>query len=864
MKKLALCIVLFAAVALTQSPVAFGPFFGQYVDYWVAHTNISGDTYAFQSWGNAAALALMPDPTGFPVLGALNDGGTGGCSGNIEILQISKLPPFNTAPTSGNTLLTPLPCLTSFGTAPGDTNAPGNWSGHLTGGDGHNDGTWKGANMSFHGGFLDFCPFRQTSAGTAFGDSTCIMSPDAGNTWVDYGNYSAFTVTGAVCVSTTATLTVTNTLSGGAVVYIHDVGSSTANVYNGKYTLTSATGATMVYTVPSCTGGTYTSGGAVGPLVAGGSAPLGPSSGSYPADVMFPVSGGHNPMTQQFFILQGQDGSFPEELSGTGCDPNVWVCGYSVDATFVQSNQPSPVVLFRFPVGKGLVLSLHQWYVCAGYSAFFGTANPVCDGNKSGNWTSTEANATVLFYQYQQPPSADSSGWRPTAFFGARYIPTFRSYVISANIVYFGTFHYRWAPQPWGPFYSMGNIQRCPASAVNCNDFGFDTLMGIGENVVSTTPPDVQSRMAQSVNLGVNTGAGNPGFYQLEMTSGRVPFTAGISRHADFLGEAQIDMGHRFTTGPSSGTISRRGNDLSGNPYVLDWWYGGWDHGGNTNAISMPYMMDEITAGARYWQVWRESPNVNAFNGGNSLNSDGVQLCCSSGNDNRLLSNFNDTTISANSGNASWTLAFVFKITNPGGTGMQNQSGRSIPLFSMGGSPQCPSSGGGACGGALQTSVEISVGRTIAGDACLAWGGSGTLAASICTNTAVISSTSTWYYLAVSAKAQGSGYPTVSMVLCFSGSCTEYGGVNMATSGNGTVGNGLVKLCGGSLPSCSANMIVASGQAVQFAHDPISTQSINGIMGEGGLWSGAVPNNVLREVYKTLRFDWTRTGRGSL
>jgi hypothetical protein len=47
-------------------------------------------------------------------------------------------------------------------------------------------------------------------------------------------------------------------------------------------------------------------------------------------------------------------------------------------------------------------------------------------------------------------------------------------------------------------------------------------------------------------------------------------------------------------------------------------------------------------------------------------------------------------------------------------------------------------------------------------------------------------------------------------------------------------------------------------------NDPSNSESINGTVGEAGLYYGVVPSHVIREIYRTLRTDWTRVGRGTL
>src|ERR1035438_8911349 len=145
--KVLLTGLLACSTVTAQKPVGITGFVGNYLDYYMVNGgNPSGDTYYFTAWaansmlsqfpdptglpivGNWAAnsmLSQFPDPTGLPIVGTLNDGTSGACSGNIEFLQLSKLPDPFTTPTSGNTLITPYSnCLSSFGTDRAATSLP--------------------------------------------------------------------------------------------------------------------------------------------------------------------------------------------------------------------------------------------------------------------------------------------------------------------------------------------------------------------------------------------------------------------------------------------------------------------------------------------------------------------------------------------------------------------------------------------------------------------------------------------------------------------------------------------------------------------------------------------------------------------
>ncbi len=374
--------VLFCSSASAQKPVGITDFVGNWLDYYHAvSTTIEGDHDAFTAWASGTTLGnpnvcdsrvetcTFPDVSGLPIVGLINDGHVGNCSGNIELLQLSKLPtPFQTA-TSANTLLTPYPnCFSSYGGAPGDT-AP--YSGHLwyqAGGDGNTNGTWKGTVMAFRNSVLLAPFYRQNSPGDHYGDSSMMLSPDAGRTWIDYSRYNSYTVTSTSCAGTTATLAVTGASGLTGAVYVHDVGP----VYNGKHTVASASSSQITYSVNSCAGASGSTG-AFGPLDPYGSAP------PYAAGAMMWSSGAANPMGLQAILNYGQDGNYPAGIE-PACDPALYVCGIAYDAPSGNFNAR----LWRVPVGKEMVPTSYQWYTCPGYSSQWPAEDTACNGNLAG------------------------------------------------------------------------------------------------------------------------------------------------------------------------------------------------------------------------------------------------------------------------------------------------------------------------------------------------------------------------------------------------------------------------------------------------------------------------------------------------
>jgi hypothetical protein len=853
--------VLFCSSASAQKPVGITDFVGNWLDYYHAvSTTIEGDHDAFTAWASGTTLGnpnvcdsrvetcTFPDVNGLPIVGLINDGHVGNCSGNIELLQLSKLPtPFQTA-TSANTLLTPYPnCFSSYGGAPGDT-AP--YSGHLwyqAGGDGNTNGTWKGTVMAFRNSVLLAPFYRQNSPGDHYGDSSMMLSPDAGRTWIDYSRYNSYTVTSTSCAGTTATLAVTGASGLTGAVYVHDVGP----VYNGKHTVASASSSQITYSVYSCAGASGSTG-AFGPLDPYGSAP------PYAAGAMMWSSGAANPMGLQAILNYGQDGNYPAGIE-PACDPALYVCGIAYDAPSGNFNAR----LWRVPVGKEMVPTSYQWYTCPGYSSQWPAEDTACNGNLAGSWTGTLANSAVLF-------SSMYSALRPGICYSMQYLPSHQSYLLQCTDGFptsgvYSTpyrFLWMWAPHPWGPFYEITTSECNTFDAQHlgyCDSFSF--LMNYQENIISMNPPRTQIRTAVKGDF---TSEGHPSFWAIEAAGGRVPVT-GMARRADFKGlVGQNGMGHRFVSDNMAGAISRQGKGASGT-YKLDWWVDLWDHGGiiGEKATNRPYFRDSMSGGSRSFNV--AVPAGNMYAQGAALLANGVQLtvgCCGS---TQLVSSFTDGTVSANSGNASWTFVAVFQITNPScatsssctGNGVENRFNRPLPLLTMG-------VGGSNVGMQINVGRDTSGNGSGVGNVAVSWGqypGAGGTNPTIISTPANVINLNTWYFLAVTAKANGSGSPTITMYVGNAGTITEYGGASLATAGTGTTLGGLTKTCLSGTnctvtPAVSATGFVLGSDSFQ--------ESMNGTYGEAGLFSGVVPGHAIREIYRTLRADWVRVGRGAI
>ena len=780
-------------------PVGISHFIDPWIDTWTLQTNVQGDNEMATAWAADSLLPLFADPTGLTVLFPVNDMTLGGCGGGVGIVQLSKLAGIGVTATSGNTLMTPVNCMTSYASA---TSPNGTW----------NDGlSWKGAMMAFRNNRLLAYFYRQANAGNAFTDSSLVISPDAGQTWVDYGRYSNYTVTGASCTSTTATLSATNALSAGQKIYVHDIGA----VYDGKQTIATASGSQVTYAVSTCTGATGSTG-YFGILAADGSAPDG-TLGTYA--MMWPSASGRQ-MVLPSPINYGQDGNYPTGIDPT-CDPTAYVCGLSWDGRGSEKTY-----LWRVPLGQEMTKASYQWYVCSGYNAYWPVPDTVCDGNRSANWTSTQTSATPILYQFDW---SSNVGIHPGEGDGLKYLPTHQAYLLMSSISPLGDGAHlalSWAPHPWGPFYpffSSDCTERGAGYTYGCVPFW--TLMGYGENMISTTPPLTQIRISAKGDHDSGNYEGSPAFWTVEAATGRVPFT-GAARRADYMGTVgQMGMGHRFVSGNESDAISRRGLN-----YSLDWWTDVWDHSGKNDG-TRPWFRDVISGGSKYFACWDDDGGSHAGLGHSVLETDGLYIPYGYGP--RLDSNSVDSTWSASSGNSSWTFVSEFK------------------LASLSNTPRLMFSGGTA---ALQ-SINLTSGSVASGDLCVSFGETSSTRFCLPGSSVAIN---TWYYLAISAEAQGSGYPLLHIYLGTAGTITEYVSTGLSTATNGTTSGGITKAC--TTYCASAPAITSTVSSLGGGNGG----SLNGTLGEAGLYSGVVPSHVIREIYRTLRTDWARVGRGTI
>ncbi|MCU1234469.1 MAG: hypothetical protein JWP63_2436 [Candidatus Solibacter sp.] len=816
-------VLLLSVSAFGQKPVGFSGFVGQLVDYYnlsSGYHGLTGDTYYFGAWADDSLRPLFPDPTGLPVIGTFNDGhGGNACGGNIGLLQLSKL---NTAsPTSSNTLITPYPnCLDSYGSAPGAINNPTGWLGHLTAGDGHTDGTWKGALLAFRNGILLAPFYRQTSQGDAFGDATMALSPDAGNTWIDYSRYNTYSITGLSCSSSVVTLTVANGLAGNEKIYVHD---TTPAGFGGKQTVTAATGSTVTYTLKDVFGATLAcpassgTGGNFGLLAANGSAPA-------IGGTMW-VGGGS--MGLQNIIIYGQDGHYPSGIE-PACDPTVWVCG-----TSNSSDRSGSTVLWRVPVGREMDPTAYQWYSCAGYSTAWPIAESVCDGNRANSWTSTRANATVVVVAKRW-----NNGARPGECYNLRYLPSHSSYIMTclqeSYIGVGGRSSAYWMPHPWGPYYPLYNGLSTGYGAVMQ---AFFTGMPAQENIISTTPPRTQIQASAGGCCSTHAAEGTPYFGAFELGPGKLP-EAGIARMGGTLGDyGCIGAGHRLVSGNMAGGVARRGAGVAG-PYTLAYWFDLYDHCGDVNATSRPYFRDIVSGGLKYMTVntFNGAQHFNAFNSGSLYpTADGVYVAGSNGYEPYLGTNFTDSVFT---GNASWSVVMAVKPANTGGA--LNQM---IHLTHTN-SAYSP------------WDLELGIGVVNPGDLCVRWASD---AAKLCTTGGKIAANQ-WSFITVTAQANGSGYPTTTIYVGSAGTLSEYGGLSLATSASGTTINGLTKTCS----PCTTTPNIGANGILRLGSVPTGFGGFDGTYGEIGVYSGVVPSHVVREIYRTLSMDWLRLGRGDL
>jgi hypothetical protein len=210
-----LLTLIFACLLRAQAPIGFGPgtLSPGLLDKfdWYAATasgcaagakemcvgsRPNGDTMYFSGWfANATGL---PVPGGLPIVGTLNDFSSKTCSGNLMVIQLAA---FDWAARNASKIAE-VNCMTSYGAAPGSSDAPAGWKGHCTSGDSYGPGDcgWKSRPPFVRGGNLYLMVERQISAGTlSVHDATIIVSADKGLTWKNpytVANGGAASVTG--------------------------------------------------------------------------------------------------------------------------------------------------------------------------------------------------------------------------------------------------------------------------------------------------------------------------------------------------------------------------------------------------------------------------------------------------------------------------------------------------------------------------------------------------------------------------------------------------------------------------------------------------------------------------------------------
>jgi hypothetical protein len=863
-----LLLLIFPALLAAQVPVGVPySYIGTPVDYFslagtTAYHKPTGDTYFFSGCLANSTLTdpkySWPDSTGLPCIGTPNDGSTTTCSGYVCLAQLSKLPSWTVTPSTSNTL------ITSYANSPNLINSSNGWGTELTSGSG-TLGTWKGGNAFARGGRIYLPIYRQDSPGSVWGDSTIFMTADGGANWTDAGRYSKYTITAASCSGTTATLTVANALAGTEKIYVHDV---TPAGYNGQFTLTAATGTTVSYTVPTCSGvGAGTVFGAFGVLFSTNWTPSGPANGDYSTSMMF--YGSPNQMAWMIPVNFGQDGSFPTPLDAA-CDPATYVCGLAVRRSTIASNANNETtVMWQVRNDQILDATKWKWYTCSGYNALWPDAATTCDGNQSANMTSTLGSATNI------RNNADGGGTWPGNCFSIAYLASHKSYVMSCNTFLgsgrsLGRVAYLWAPHVWGPWYPMFTTYDAEDSTYHYHDWLSIMTLGM---VSDSSIPKSQAHISGMTGQGVHDSGGTPAFDAVEFGPGRVQ-PVGYARRAFGQNYSQLGAGHRLSTSSARGAIPLRGKAADGSAWTLDWWTDAFDHGGFTggNINTRAGFRDLVTNGTRYFQAVDGSgtPTV-GFTA--RVKTDATGVFISNGyavSTSRLQGTWTDTVMA---GNSSYTMMAVFNSIGNGWADSFTEN--SAPIVFAGGTTV------NSAAVMSLSSYHLSVisGTGYMGDLCWRTGGSegyGTptnqlgyctvstaSGASASTNTVVVNK---WYFGAITVKASGSGNPVVTITLCSAGSCTEYGGgaCDLHASASGSNCNGLWKWCHGS--GCSATPNV-TGTKVELGYNP-QTQNgpdtLTGYLGEAGVYAGTVPYADIVKIYRTLRDDWLRTGRGLL
>ena len=440
MRNLIGLLLLLPLAMAAQSYSLQGTLSGNVIDYWPTHQVVTGDTqYCVQSAttyasGATAGTTTYIDASGnshtLPkIICTINDGNIGANGGNILVYSLDKLDMTNAA----NIQTTLVNTMASFGTTPGDFNAPVGWYGKGDTNDAATNNNWKSDQPISVGGWIVMPVFRQLNGGTYFvGDLTFIASPDGGAHWCNPNTFFANGANAAGC-----------------------------NVANGDAPICTASGGTAA---GACTNAAYLA------------SPH--SSVAWPSVTPYDGTTGLMQAVKFFQYCGGADLSSCTGMPN-GADSTVYAFGHN-------GNRQNGFLAKTTAKTISAIMDPAQWqfYTQANYS-------PTNTGNGT-SWTAAgvQTGAIPLWAQSVGGPV----GTNPTYYNAIQYNTTWGSPMLlcagtPCSYVFPNSASGALitAPAPWGPFDSRGNDGSASPSA----NYAFFHLMPFTAATINSTPYSV-------------------------------------------------------------------------------------------------------------------------------------------------------------------------------------------------------------------------------------------------------------------------------------------------------------------------------------------------------------------------------------
>lgn len=557
----------FATYLMAQSPIGIGPsgLVQSLVLGPASHTY--GDTQFATGWLSSAAA--LPVPSGLPVIITGNDG-----NANINVWQLDTLDW-----TGSNVHATLINSMSSFGGA-SITNVPAGWWSYCSqlsltnpptseGGQGC---SWKSRGFVVIGGCLYLPVARQITSGTSSDhDATILKSCDAGQTWVNpYTASVAGTprADGDAPPPCAASPCSSDPVYTGAMMWFFPVtGSIITSIYNWSFVTYGQDG--NLPTMPSSI-----SGGLLDPALYACATLNDGSLGCAPnASIL-------DKTTWRYYAGRITQGDIPDPnnianwtylfdvRSSTSITPAIGSQTFTVTSGLTGLSAGTRVYIHSLASAKnmsGLV------------SAYSGTNLTVNVDSFTGSGAATDWDITPRTFVIE--PGYTTGGvdyTRPSGYLSAPvWVKEFQSYLMTG-----------WFARVGGTTYTTGFVSAPslagPWTTVYISPtalpYGFPAIsLGLHYTVVSSNPPII--RLTQ---VGNGTVSYTWNFSQWEFVQGRQPYGIGENPAYTDIGLEKLNAGWVFGSGETPGTFSRKG---------LIWAFDFMDHGGNTSS-RYPYFHD--------------------------------------------------------------------------------------------------------------------------------------------------------------------------------------------------------------------------------------------------------------------------------